>query len=378
MFWFLKSLFSPSVNPMNVIRLRRKVLLENIEYLQSLQPQAALFPVLKSNAYGHGLKQVVRMLRNAEVPYIAVDSYPEYITVTKLCKIPVLIMGETLLENYRKFDVKKTTFCVYNVWTIRYLGRLGKPTKIHLFFNTGMNREGIQEDELSWVIKELQSHPNLLVEWVMSHFFDADELYESTLPDQIARFKRMYYKVLDAWFTPERRHIGNSAAMFKIKDDFFNAYRPGIALYGYNPLRSDDPLFKYGNNLLPVLSITSRVISLQTIWPGEWVSYHHEYRPSDRETVATVPFGYAEWLSRTASGKIFMKHRKSFFRQVGLICMNLSSYIADTSVHIGDEIEIISDNPRAKNSLQSLADASGTIVYETLVKLDRGIRREII
>lgn len=73
-----------------------------------------------------------------------------------------------------------------------------------------------------------------------------------------------------------------------------------------------------------------------------------------------------------------MKHRKSFFRQVGLICMNLSSYIADTSVHVGDEIEIISDNPRAKNSLQSLADASGTIVYETLVKLDRGIRREII
>lgn len=241
-----------------------------------------------------------------------------------------------------------------------------------------MNREGIQEDELSWVIKELQSHPNLMVEWVMSHFFDSDELYESTLPDQIARFKRMYYKVLDAWFTPERRHIGNSAAMFKIKDDFFNAYRPGIALYGYNPLRSHDPLFKYGNNLLPVLSITSRVISLQTIWPGEWVSYHHEYRPSDRETVATVPFGYAEWLSRIASGKIFMKHRKSFFRQVGLICMNLSSYIADTSVHIGDEIEIISDNPRAKNSLQSLADASGTIVYETLVKLDRGIRREII
>lgn len=103
----------------------------------------------------------------------------------------------------------------------------------------------------------------------MSHFFDADELYESTLTDQVARFKRMYYKVLDAGFTPERRHMGNSAAMFKINDEFFNAYRPGIALYGYNPLRSDDPLYKQGNNLLPVLSVTSRVISLQTIWPGE-------------------------------------------------------------------------------------------------------------
>lgn len=58
--------------------------------------------------------------------------------------------------------------------------------------------------------------------------------------------------------------------------------------------------------------------------------------------------------------------------------MNLSTYIVDSSVHIGDEVEIISDNPRAKNSLTILAEQSGTIVYETLVKLDRGIRREII
>jgi alanine racemase len=58
--------------------------------------------------------------------------------------------------------------------------------------------------------------------------------------------------------------------------------------------------------------------------------------------------------------------------------MNLSSYIVDSALHIGDEVEIISDNPRAKNSMQSLAEASGTIVYETLVKLDRGIRREIL
>ncbi len=363
---------------MNVIRLRRKVLLENLEYLQSIQPQAALFPVLKSNAYGHGLKQIVRMLRKENIPYLAVDSYPEYVVVRKNCDIPILVIGETLLENYRKFDYKKTTFCVYNLWTIRYLWRLNKPIKIHLFFNTGMNREGVQENELPGLINELQSYPNLIVEWVMSHFFDADDLYDSTLTDQIARFKRMYYKLLDAWFAPTWRHIGNSAAMFKINDEFFNAYRPGIALYGYNPLRSDDPLYKQGNNLLPVLSVTSRVISLQTIWPGEWVSYHHEYRPMEKETVATVPFGYAEWLPRAASGKIFMKHRKTFFRQVGLICMNLSSYIVDTSVHIGDEIEIISDNPRAKNSLYSLAEAAWTITYEALVKLDRGIRREIV
>lgn len=363
---------------MNIIWLRKKVLLQNLEYLQSIQPQAAIFPVLKSNAYGHGLKQVVKILAKSDVPYIAVDSYPEYVVVKKYCTLPILILWETLLENYKKFDHKKTTFCVYNAWTIRHLWRLGKATKIHLFFNTGMNREGIQEDELPGFLKELQSHPNLIVEWVLSHFFDADNISDTTLTTQMQTFKRMYYKVLDAWFTPNRRHIGNSAGMFKIKDDFFNAYRPWLALYGYNPLDIQDPLYKHGNNLLPALSIVSRVISLQTIRPWEWVSYHHEYKPSDREIVATLPFGYAEWLSRNTSGKIYIKHRKAFFSQVGAICMNLSTYIVDASVHIGDEVEIVSDNPRTKNSLVNLAEQSGTIVYETLVKLDRGIRREIV
>lgn len=378
MLWFLRALFGSRVNPMNIIRLRKKVLLQNLEYLQTIQPQAAIFPVLKSNAYGHGLKQITKMLSRTGVPYIAVDSYPEYVIVKKYSNIPILILWETLLENYKKFDHKKTTFCVYNTWTIRHLWRLGKNTKIHLFFNTGMNREGIQEDELPGLVKELQSHPNLIVEGVLSHFFDADNLSDYTLTDQIQRFKRMYYKVLDAWFTPIWRHIGNSAAMFKINDEFFNAYRPGIALYGYNPLHPQDPLYKHGNNVLPVISITSRVMSLQTVRPWEWVSYHHDYRPSDKEIIAMIPFGYTEWLSRNASGKIFIKHRKTFFRQVGTICMNLSTYVVDASVDIGDEVEIISDNPRAKNSLSNLAEQSGTIVYETLVKLDRGIRREII
>ena len=58
--------------------------------------------------------------------------------------------------------------------------------------------------------------------------------------------------------------------------------------------------------------------------------------------------------------------------------MNLSSYIVDSAVHIGDEVEIISATPHAKNSMENLAEQSGTIVYESLVKLDRGIRREIV
>lgn len=77
---------------MNVIWLRKKVLLENLEYLQSVQSQAAIFPVLKSNAYGHGLKQITKILSKTDLPYIAVDSYPEYVIVKKYSSIPILIL----------------------------------------------------------------------------------------------------------------------------------------------------------------------------------------------------------------------------------------------------------------------------------------------
>jgi len=99
---------------MNIVWLRKKVLLQNLEYLQSIQPQASIFPVLKSNAYGHGLKQITKILSKTNIPYIAVDSYPEYVIVKKHSSVPILILGETLLENYTYFDHKKATFCVYN------------------------------------------------------------------------------------------------------------------------------------------------------------------------------------------------------------------------------------------------------------------------
>lgn len=88
----MRSLFNPRVKPMNIIHLRKKALLHNLEYLQSIQPQAAIFPVLKSNAYGHGLKQITKMLAKTDVPYLTVDSYPEYVVVKKYSKTPILIL----------------------------------------------------------------------------------------------------------------------------------------------------------------------------------------------------------------------------------------------------------------------------------------------
>jgi alanine racemase len=169
---------------------------------------------------------MVKILRRTDAPYLAVDSFPEYQIVKKYSSKQILLLGETLLENYRKFNHRRVTFCVYNRKTITALGELNKEIKIHLFFNTGMNREGIQEEQLPDILHELKKFPQITVEGVMSHLYSADEIDYDGIEEQIKKYRTMYYKLIDFGHTPLRKHIGNSAGMFKIQDDFFNAYRP--------------------------------------------------------------------------------------------------------------------------------------------------------
>jgi alanine racemase len=376
---FLRKIFLPKSEPMNVISLHKKNIINNLEVLQSLQPKAEIFPVLKSNAYGHWLKQITKIIRKFDVPYIVVDSFPEYMIVKKYTRQQILLLWETLPDNYYHFNFKKTTFCISNIPALHSLGKINKEVRIHIFLNTGMNREGVDEGNLANFLQVLKQYPHILVTGVMSHFHSADKVYSNSIDEQVEKFKKMYYKILEAGYSPVWRHIGNSAGMMKLKDDFFNAFRPGLAMYGYNPLDVSDEQFNQWKKLKPAMSIISRVVSLHELQYGEWVSYGQEYRAMENQKVATIPFGYAEWLPRSASGKIIFGNgwRKNF-KQIWTICMNMCSVLVDWSVNLYDWIEIISENLSSKNTLRNLVEQSGMIPYEFLVKLDRGIRREIV
>lgn len=376
---FLRKMFLPQPKPMNVIYIHKKNIINNLEVLQSLQPKAEIFPVIKSNAYGHGLKQINKIIRKLDVPYLIVDSFPEYMIVKKYASQEILLLGETLPENYYDFNFKRTTFSISNMQTLEFIGKMNKEIRIHIFFNTGMNREWIDEENLSKFIETLKKYPKIQVTGVMSHFHSADKIYWNCIDDQIEKFKKMYYQIVNAGYSPMRRHIWNSAWMMKMKDDFFNAFRPGLAMYGYNPLEQSDEKFNLWKKLKPAMVIVSRIVSLRDLWYGQWVSYGQEYRSQWAEKVATIPFGYAEWLPRSVSWKaMFSNGWRKYFKQVWVICMNMCSVLVDWSANLYDEIEIVSENLASKNTLKSLVEQGGMITYEFLVKLDKGIRREII
>jgi alanine racemase len=152
-----------------------------------------------------------------------------------------------------------------------------------------------------------------------------------------------------------------------------------LAMYGYNPLEQSDEKFIQWKKLKPAMTIMSRIISLHNLWYGQWVSYGQEYKSYETEKVATIPFWYAEWLPRSVSWKVmFSNGWRKYFKQVWTICMNMCSILVDWSANLYDEIEIVSEHTSSKNTLKSLLEQSWIITYEFLVKLDRGIRREVV
>lgn len=421
---WLRDIVKPKLSSLNTLWIHADNFLHNVNSLWNIQPHAALFPVLKSNAYWHWLDIITQLLEKTPVACIAVDSFPEYQIVKKYSTKPILILWETLGQNYSKFDLKRTSFCVYNTSTLRYLWVLWKAIKIHIFLNTWMNREGVDMKDLPYFLEVLKDYDNLQVEWVLSHLHSADDREEDYIKEQIKVFKKMYKSIEQAWYSPQRRHLWNSAWIFKIRDKFFNAFRPWLALFWYNPLQEWSDKYSLAKVLKPVLSITSRIVSLHFLHDGDWVSYqlkwkYNEPKPLEEalqehslfplsngtytmtslfseeellpspvsqikqesvyeQIIASVPFWYAEGLPRSASWKIFFKYGKEYLQQIGTICMNLCVVLWHPDMQIGDEIELISCDPYAKNTLANLAKASDTLVYECLVRLDKHMRRRVV
>lgn len=370
----LKNIFKPKVEPMNKIHIHAKNILHNYDYLQSLQPLSALFPVLKSNAYGHWLELITKILNKTNAPYLVVDSFPEYQIVKKYSNKNILLLWETLKKNYKKFNYSRTTFCVYNIETINYLAKLNKHIKIHLFVDTWMHREWLTEDDLLNILEFLKNYPKIEIEWVLSHFYDADNI-ENNMEQQIEQFKKMYHTIVDYWYTPKWKHIWSSAGLVKMNDKFFNAYRPGLYLYWYTNLSQDDDAFELTRKLRPALTVNSRIISLHEITQWDGVSYDKTRKADDNALIATIPFGYFEWLPKSANNRIVFKYGRHYIKQVWNICMNLCCAKID-QWEIFDQIEIVW--LWGQNSIIDLAKSSWKSPYEILVWFDRNIRREII
>ena len=368
---------------LNLITIKRENLEFNYFSIQKKLKHALMAPVLKSNAYGHGLKEVGKILDQMNFPFLIVDSLYEAYELKKIkVKTTILILGYTDPRNYKFRPFKKLNFhyAIWDLETAKKLNRTQTNAKIHIFVDTGMNREGVQISNLENFIKDIKKLKNLEVVGLCSHMADADNPKDNSFSlMQIDNFKEADAILKLNGVRPKWKHIAASAASLKFQNSTFNLARVGLATHGISPLDEKDPINK-DFKLRPTLEFSSKIAQIKKIKKGARVSYNGIFTAKKDMTIAIIPAGYYDGVERRLSNKGFFKVKEQFCPILGKVCMNIT--VIDVSEienpKVGDKVIIYSRNDNDKNSVKNTAKKAKTIPYIITTNLAASTKRKII
>lgn len=365
---------------LNLITIDETQILKNYDFFVKNNPSKSVWPVLKSNAYGHGITQIASILSKREIPYLVVDSYFEALQIwQENPKQHVLLIGTVLPQNFPKLELDKVAFTIYDLHSLRALGELGTDCRIHLKINTGFNRQGVKEEEIENFCKMLKTYPQIELEGVLSHLADADNPSPNFTISQINKFNQALEIISEQGFAPKYIHLGATSGSTIKADKKSNAVRLGIGLYGFNPLPKNHPEHQDLREINSGLTFSSTITNVVEIDKGDKVSYNGTFVADKPMRIGVLPLGYFEVYDRKLSNKGFARYKNHDLPILGRICMNITIVdLTNTDAKLFDRVEIINPDQNQKNSVTHMAKLSDTIVYETLVKINAITRRKVV
>jgi alanine racemase len=346
----------------------------------SSSPEPAILAVVKANAYGHGSQRVARALENAGATMLAVADIEEGIVLRRGgVRVPILVFGALSvsdLDGLFEFSLTPTisTPSAARAVQVAAAGRKAV-VRYHLKIDTGMNRLGFRHDNLRRTLPELLGSPNLALDAVYTHFASADVPESPIFNEQRVRFEAALTTVGELGATPRLRHAANSAALLRDSRVWYDVVRPGLLLYGIvpPPLASTIPL-------RPVMSLTSRVVAVKGLRPGEGVGYGWRFMTDQPRTIAVVPAGYADGVDTRMGGRGQVLIRGVRVPIVGAVSMDMMTVdVSDLDVvEPGDEVVILGqqgDETWQQIDAREVASAIGTIPWEIVCRLGSRVER---
>ena len=356
------------------------------------QPPAAVWGVLKADAYGHGATQIGVTLERAGVDGLCVALLEEGIELRAAgVRVPILVMGgywgryrdgvEALIHHDLTPVVYDPSHVESLARALAYVrgdhARLG----VHLKLDTGMGRLGVRPGDLPAMLATLRRHRTVSVEALMTHLACADGEDLVSTRTQLALFDELTADIRAARLTPTTRHAANSAAMLRLPRAQLDLVRPGVALFGVHPCpavpRGDRPSPK----LEPVMRVLTEVVSVRDLQPGERIGYGHTWAAGRPTRIATLAMGYADGLDRALSnrGHVLIQGRRAPI--VGTVSMDLTmvdvtdlpgTALRDEAVVLGPQRGRLGEDVITAHEI---ADHTGTISWECLTSISRRVPR---
>lgn len=372
-------------------------LAHNIDVIQKMNPGSPFIcPMVKANAYGHGDVQLALFLEILGVKHLGVCLIEEGLLLRNLgVKAEILV--------FRGFDkVGAEKIIQYNmtpvVSTWEHLEHLEaaatSPVSIHLKFDTGMNRLGFRPEEAQKLYDYLWQNKKIRLKALVTHLFNGEDAVTAT--GNSAKQLRLFHEIGKV-FKPFKifSHALNSAgilSLMQLKKENKSApdhplllenwgLRPGLMIYGYNPLVERDQC-----NLKPVMSLKSHASTFRAVKAGETVSYGGTWTAPKDSIVAVVPIGYADGYHRILSNKSHVLFKGKKVPVVGNICMDylmvdVTEVVANQSLEQFKDTDIVLFGEGEDGSFLSpedLAGQAGSITWEMLTSVGERVPRRYI
>lgn len=359
-------------------------LFHNLELIRShFSQDTFLCPMVKANAYGHGDAFVARQFQEWGVSNIGVCLIEEGLLLRKLgIEIPILV--------FRGFDSKGAQAMIENRLTpvvshmdqLNILAQIKSSVHFHLKFDTGMNRLGLSESQTFEVLQIMKKNPQLKVVGLLTHLYQSEDSLIENSHSQI-QVEKLNFIIDQLQGLTDQYHVLNSGAivckMELTKKDIKTGFlfqknwglRPGLLMYGYNPVVGSSFQFK------PALTLKSHTSVIRKVKKGEGVSYNHKWIANRDSLVAVVPIGYADGWHRILSNQstvLWNGHRAPL---VGNICMDyLMVDVTEHEIKSENEVVFLGESQSGESiSAQDIAKQAQTIPWEILTSIGERVPR---
>ncbi|HUS47208.1 MAG TPA: alanine racemase [Phycisphaerae bacterium] len=360
---------------------------DNLAQLRALLPAATkICAVAKADCYGHAIETLLGTI-TAAADWLAVATPGEALHLRELRYAgPVLMFfppcscasaGE-LSGVLCRLIAAATTLTVTSADELPAIAQaaraVGCKAEVHVKIDTGMCRGGVPAEKAAALVRQVRREHNIHLGGLYTHFASADEADKSSTHEQFRRFM----KAVDECGGRGELclHAANSAATIDVPETHLDMVRPGIAIYGYQP--SDE--MQTHLPLRPSLRLTGRLMQVKDVPAGSRCGYGLTHTFERAARVGLVPIGYADGYMRRFAGAATVRVGGTDAPVRGRVSMDqIIVELTDLpGTSAGQEVEIISPDPAAPHSVESLARLAGTIPYEITCRLGNRIRRVLV
>ena len=348
----------------------------NINYLKK-QSGTDLMPVLKADAYGHGLIEMAKVLRKLGIKYIGVATIGEAILLRKSGdKGRILswlydIDGEEFSDSLN-LNLDIAIFDEKIIPKIESMIPKGKKIKVTMFVDTGINRAGIPYENCMQAFKDVVSCNKFELVGMMTHLVCSGVKNSPIVNEQLRKFRELRKQLADIGIVPPLVHAANTGGCLNYDVSDFTLARPGTGIYG---MTAD---FKPNKNLHLAMSVKSFIVQTKEVEKGAGIGYDWSFKAPRKMNICVLPIGYADIIPRNTSLKLHVYINGTKRKVLGKISMDQIIVESRKEDNVNDEAYIFGNGSNCPQTIYDLASLAKTIPLEILCHTGYRINRTYI